>query len=149
MCRGLPGVWHTFSPRPILVAISIVRLGTPRKHGEGLRIGTVRRPPRGVPKSEFAKRDFYDVWLPLLSPSQDLVEAALAAQKSHDMKAWASFTRRFVHELKNPDAARTLDLLAALSHQTDFAIGCYCEVEAWCHRSILRAQLALRDGKFS
>ena len=126
------------------MAISIVRLGTPRKSREGLRIGTVRRPPRGVPKSEFSKRDFYDVWLPLLSPSQKLVETALAAQKTHDTRVWAVFTRHFLHELKNPDAARTLDVLAALSHQTNFAIGCYCEEEDWCHRSILRAELASR-----
>jgi uncharacterized protein YeaO (DUF488 family) len=123
--------------------IRIVRLGSPRKPGEGLRIGTVRRPPRGVPKSEFSKRDFYDVWLPLLSPSQELVSMALG---SHDEKTWKAFERKFRSELKHPDAARTLDLLAALSHQAHFSIGCYCPDESRCHRSILRAELLARGA---
>src|SRR5262249_28299299 len=106
--------------------ITIVQLGSPRKPSEGLRLGTVRRPPRGVPKSEFAKRDFYDAWLPILSPSSKLVSIALA---STDNKSWDVFKRKFQAEMKEPDAARTLDLLAALSHQTNFAIGCYCENE--------------------
>jgi uncharacterized protein YeaO (DUF488 family) len=130
------------------VAISIVRLGTPRKSGEGLRIGTVRRPPRGVPKSEFAKRDFYDVWLPLIAPTQPLVEVALAAKKVHDAKVWAGFVRKFRAELKGHDVVRTLDLLAALSHQTNFSIGCYCDEEDWCHRSVLREELAARGARF-
>ncbi|HTS76293.1 MAG TPA: DUF488 family protein [Bryobacteraceae bacterium] len=121
--------------------IRIVRLGSPRKPGEGLRIGTVRRPPRGVPKSEFSKRDFYDVWLPVLSPSQELVSMALS---SDDEKTWKAFERKFRSELKQPDAARTLDLLAALSHQAHFSIGCYCADESRCHRSILRAELVAR-----
>src|SRR5581483_2196652 len=121
------------------MSLSVVRLGTPRKKDEGLRIGTVRRPPRGVPKSEFSKRDFYDVWLPLLSPTQDLVAMALSAA---DEKTWKSFVRHFRAELKQPDASRTLDLLAALSHQTNFSVGCYCEDESRCHRSILRQELA-------
>jgi uncharacterized protein YeaO (DUF488 family) len=112
-----------------------------------LRIGTVRRPPRGVPKSDFAKRDFYDVWLPLLSPDQDLVKTALKAQHDHDEKAWAVFTRKFRAELKKTEAAHVLDLLAALSHHTHLAVGCYCEDEAWCHRSILRAVLAERGAE--
>lgn len=123
--------------------IRIVRLGTARKTGEGLRIGTVRRPPRGVPKTEFSRRDFYDVWLPLLSPAPELVSMALAAR---DEKSWNAFTRKFRAELKQPDASRTLDLLAALSHQTNFSIGCYCEDEARCHRSILREELARRGA---
>jgi len=123
--------------------ISVVRLGTPRKPGEGVRLGTVRRPPRGVPKSEFATRDFYDVWLPLLSPSAALVAAALGTE---DARAWKAFERKFRAEMNRPDAARVLDVLAALSRQTNFAIGCYCENEARCHRSVLRALLADRGA---
>ena len=127
------------------MAITITRLGTSRSAKEGLRIGTVRRPPRGVPKSEFAKRNFYDVWLPNLSPSQKLVKLALAAQKTKNKKAWAVFARRFRTEMKAPDAAKVLDLLAAFSHCMDFSVGCYCPEENWCHRSILR-QLLLDRG---
>ncbi len=123
--------------------IAIVRLGYPRKPGEGLRLGIVRRPPRGVPKSEFANRDFYDVWLPNLSPSQELVTQALAAR---DERSWNAFKRRFRAELSKPDAARILDLLAALSHQTSFSVGCYCEDENRCHRSILREELLERGA---
>ncbi len=123
--------------------ISIVRLGSPRRAHEGLRIGTVRRPPRGVPVSEFAKRDFYDVWFPALSPSAPLVAAALQAQTE---AAWRSFERKFRAEMNKPEASRVLDLLAALSHQTNFAIGCYCENEAHCHRSILKKLLAERQA---
>ena len=126
--------------------IAVVRLGTPRKPKEGLRIGTVRRPPRGVPKSEFARRDFYDVWLPILSPSQELVTFA---QKSEDEKSWKAFARRFRAELDRPDAARVLDLLAALSHQTSFSVGCYCENEQRCHRSILKQVLAERGAEIA
>jgi uncharacterized protein YeaO (DUF488 family) len=125
------------------VAVAIVRLGSPRASHEGLRIGTVRRPPRGVPKSEFAKRDFYDVWLPDLSPSQPLVSQALRAT---DPKSWSAFERKFVAEMKKPEPSRLLDLLAALSHQTNFAIGCYCEDEGHCHRSVLRKLLAERGA---
>src|SRR5580698_8721269 len=105
------------------MAIAIVRLGGPRGAREGLRIGTVRRPPRGVPKSEFAKRDFYDVWLPNLSPSAELVATAQAAE---DERSWNQFKRAFRAEMAKPDASRVLDLLAALSHQSDFSVGCYC-----------------------
>jgi len=126
--------------------IAVVRLGTPRKPKEGLRICTVRRPPRGVPKSEFARRDFYDVWLPILSPSQELVTFA---QKSEDEKSWKAFARRFRAELDRPDAARVLDLLAALSHQTSFSVGCYCENEQRCHHSILRQVLAERGAEIA
>lgn len=121
------------------MAIRIVRLGTPRASDEGLRLGTVRRPPRGVPKSEFAKRDFYDVWLPDLAPSDELVKMA---QRAKDDRAWQAFVRRYRAELKRPEAARLLQLLAALSHSTDFAVGCYCEDESRCHRSVLRELLA-------
>lgn len=120
------------------MAISVVRLGTPRKAKEGLRIGTVRRPPRGVPKSQFAKRDYYDVWLPALAPSQELVTMALS---SKDERTWKAFERRYRAEMKRGDASRLLDLLAALSRQTNFSVGCYCEVEERCHRSVLRELL--------
>jgi uncharacterized protein YeaO (DUF488 family) len=125
------------------MAIRIVRLGSPRKSGEGLRVGTVRRPPRGVPKSEFGTRDFYDVWLPNLSPSAALVKQALAAR---DAKAWHAFVRKFRHEMAAPDASRLLDLLAAMSHHASFSIGCYCEDEARCHRSVLRELLVERGA---
>ena len=125
------------------MAIRIVQLGTPRVSGEGIRLGTVRRPPRGVPKTEFAKRDFYDVWLPNLSPSAELVAEGLSAQ---DEKDWKTFRRKFEAEMKQPDASRVLDLLAAMSHQTAFSLGCYCENEARCHRSVLRDLLAQRGA---
>jgi len=126
------------------MSISIVRLGTPRLPHEGLRIGTVRRPPRGVPKSDFARRDFYDVWLPALSPTPDLVALALASRD--DARGWKTFERKFRAEMKQPEAAHLLDLLAAFSHQTNFAVGCYCEDESRCHRSILRQLLAERGA---
>ncbi len=123
--------------------ITVVQLGSPRKRNEGLRLGTVRRPPRGVPKAQFAKRDFYDVWLPILSPSPKLVALAL---RSRDERSWKAFERRFRAEMSAPDASRTLDLLAALSHQTRFSIGCYCENEQRCHRATLKALLAERGA---
>lgn len=122
--------------------IRIVRLGSARGADEGLRIGTVRRPPRGVPKSEFAKRDFYDVWLPILAPSQLLVTFGLRAK---DARAWTTFAKRYRAEMAKPDASRVLDLLAALSHRTDLSVGCYCEDESRCHRSVLR-QLLVEKG---
>ena len=126
------------------MAISIVRLGTPRKRGEGLRIGTVRRPPRGVPKADFARRDYYDVWFPNLSPGADLVAEALHAA---DDKAWAAFRRKFRHEMSAPDRSRELDVLAALSHYTNLSVGCYCENESRCHRSVLRELLLERGAE--
>lgn len=126
------------------MAIRIVRLGSPREEGEGLRVGTVRRPPRGVRKEDFASKDFYDVWFPNLSPSDALVKEALVA---HDDKSWAAFKRKFVAEMKQSAASRDLDLLAALSHHTNLSIGCYCENESRCHRSILREQLILRGAE--
>jgi uncharacterized protein YeaO (DUF488 family) len=125
------------------MAVTIVRLGTPRAAGEGLRLGTVRRPPRGVPKSEFASRDFYDVWLPMLAPSEALVPIGLQAS---DERSWRAFVRKYRSEMKAPDASRLLDLLAALSRQTDLAVGCYCEHEDRCHRSVLRELLAERGA---
>jgi uncharacterized protein YeaO (DUF488 family) len=110
-----------------------------------LRLGTVRRPPRGVPKAHFAKRDYYDVWLPNLSPSQELVAFALSSQ---DEKSWKTFERKFRTEMNQPEAARIVELLAALSHQTNFSLGCYCENEQRCHRSILKKLLAERGAEF-
>ena len=120
------------------MAIRVVRLGSPRAAGEGVRLGTVRRPPRGVPKAEHASRDFYDVWLPDLAPSEALVKEAMAAP---DDKAWRAFVRKYRAEMKRPEAARLLALLAALSRQTNLAVGCYCEDESRCHRSVLRELL--------
>lgn len=125
------------------MSIRVVRLGSPRVRGEGVRVGTVRHPPRGVRKSELAARDFYDVWLPILAPSAALVKQALGAE---DARAWSSFAKRYRREMAVPDASRTLDLLAALSHGTDFAVGCYCADESRCHRSILRDLLAERGA---
>ncbi|GGP20668.1 DUF488 domain-containing protein [Silvimonas iriomotensis] len=128
------------------MTVRIVRLGSARQQDEGLRIGTVRRPPRGVPKTEFASRDFYDVWYPQLSPVPELVQAAQTAQAAHDQRAWDTFVKQFRKQMAEPDASRTLDLLAALSHQSNFSIGCYCEDEAHCHRSVLRALLTERGA---
>lgn len=125
------------------MSISIVRLGSPRAADEGLRIGTVRRPPRGVPKSEYASRDLYDVWFPNLAPSEPLLKAFFPIEDAAD---WRRFERRFRAEMKQPGPGRDLDLLAALSHQADFAVGCYCEDESRCHRSILRALLEARGA---
>ena len=120
------------------MAIRVVRLGSPRAPGEGLRLGTVRRPPRGVPKAEHASRDFYDAWLPELAPSEELVKQA---QQAADERAWRAFERRYRAEMRRPEAARLLDLLAALSHQTNLSVGCYCQDESHCHRSVLRELL--------
>ena len=128
------------------MAIRVVRLGSPRAQGEGVRLGTVRRPPRGVPKAEHASRDFYDVWLPDLAPSETLVKRALSAS---DDRAWRAFATRYRREMKRPEAARLLELLAALSHQTSFSVGCYCAEEARCHRSVLKALLQEHGAKLS
>jgi uncharacterized protein YeaO (DUF488 family) len=125
------------------MAIHIVRLGTPRLRGEGLRVGTVRRPPRGVAKEDFAKLDFYDVWFPNLAPSAELVKEALGAK---DEREWSAFVRKYLREMQAPDRSRELDLLAALSHSTNFAVGCYCEDEGRCHRSVLRKLLRERGA---
>ena len=122
----------------------IIRLGTRRQPGEGPRIGTVRRPPRGVAKSDFARQDWYDVWLPLLSPSPATLKLGLHADTA---AKWAAFTRKFRSEMNAPDASRTLDLLATLSHHANFSVGCYCEHESRCHRSVLRSLLKDRGAK--
>ena len=126
------------------MSIRIVRLGTSRQPHEGTRIGTVRRPPRGVPKTQFASGNWFDVWYPNLSPTPDLVKRALASQDDPSAageKEWAAFTRGYKAEMKQPENARTIELLAALSRHADFSVGCYCENEARCHRSILRELL--------
>jgi len=126
------------------MAIRIVRLGSPRAAGEGLRLGTVRRPPRGVPKSRFATGNWYDVWLPVLAPSH----ATLKLGRSVDTGAgWRRFTRRYRSEMKRPEAMQALDLLAALSRRTNLAVGCYCEDESRCHRSLLRELLVARGAR--
>lgn len=122
--------------------IRVVRLGTPRARGEGLRVGTVRRPPRGVLKSEHASRNFYDVWLPELAPSEALVAFGL---KSRDARAWRTFVRRYRAEMTRPPAARLIGLLAALSRGSALSVGCYCEDDTRCHRSVLK-QLLLERG---
>ncbi len=128
------------------MSIRILRLGSPRTPGEGLRLGTVRRPPRGVPKTQHASRDFYDVWLPELSPSEGLVKEALHAS---DEQAWRRFAKRYRAEMKRPEATRLLVLLAALSHQTNLSVGCYCAEEARCHRSVLKALLIEHGAKLA
>lgn len=126
------------------MSVRIVRLGTPRKRGEGLRIGAVRRPPRGVRKEDYASGDWYDVWYPNLAPSSAAVKEALAAETSAE---WTSFTRRFKREMARPEPRHTLELLAALSHTANFSLGCYCENEERCHRSVLRELLAEREAR--
>lgn len=125
------------------MGIRIVRLGSPRAQGEGPRLGTVRRPPRGVPKAEFGSQNWYDVWYPLLSPSQELMQQGQQAQSD---KEWQAFVKHFRKELAQPEAARTLDLLATLSHHSAMSVGCYCENEARCHRSVLLEELASRGA---
>lgn len=120
------------------MSVRIVRLGSDRTANEGLRIGTVRRPPRGLPKSEYGDRNIYDVWFPNLSPSEALLKSSWPV----DSRGWPRFRRAFLKEMKAPERRHELALLAALSRQTDFAVGCYCEDESLCHRSLLRELLA-------
>ena len=136
------------------MSLRIVRLGTPRAPGEGLRIGTVRRPPRGVPKADFARLDWYDVWYPELAPSDKTMALGQGANALRDKgqvaeadQQWQAFTRAYLKEMAEPAARRTLDVLAALSHHGAFAMGCYCEHEAQCHRSLLRGLLAERGAQ--
>ena len=128
------------------MTVRIVRLGAERSPGEGLRIGTVRRPPRGVPKTEYASRNFYDVWLPSLAPSDALLKLGQSAESDAQ---WKTFKRRYLAEMKDPDTSRLLDTLAALSHHGSFAVGCYCENEARCHRSVLRELLEQRGANIT
>jgi len=124
--------------------VRIVRLGTPRADGEGLRIGTVRRPPRGVPKTKFASENWYDVWFPNLAPSLELMKLAQQAKTSAQ---WQTFVKKYRAEMATPDASHAIQLLAALSHRVNFSVGCYCEDETHCHRSVLRALLAENGAK--
>ncbi len=126
------------------MAVRIIRLGTDRALHEGLRIGTVRRPPRGVPKSEFSSGNWYDVWLPNLAPSPQTVKLGLGAKSQRE---WNAFVKRYRAEMAIPEKSRVLDLLAALSHESNFSVGCYCEDESRCHRSILRELLRDRGAK--
>ena len=129
------------------MALRVVRLGTPRLPGEGLRLGTVRRPPRGVKKEDFARRDYYDVWLPDLAPTAPLVSWALSEPWTD--ARWARYVRDYAREMREPAPQRLVALLAALSRQTDFSVGCYCEDETRCHRSVLRALLAEAGAAFA
>lgn len=127
------------------MALRVVRLGTERAKHEGLRIGTVRRPPRGVPKSEHASGNWYDVWFPNLAPSLDAMKQAQVAKTPEQ---WNAFVRRYRAEMATPENRHAIALLAALSHHSDFSVGCYCEDEAHCHRSILRELLAAQGARF-
>lgn len=128
------------------MSVRVVRLGTPRSRGEGVRIGTVRHPPRGVPKSEHASQDWYDVWLPELAPSAQTVKLAQAAKSD---RQWASFVRKYRAEMAAPERKRLLELLAAMSRQSNFSVGCYCADESRCHRSVLRALLEERGARLA
>ena len=128
------------------MAVRVVRLGTARAKDEGTRIGTVRRPPRGVPKSEFASQNWYDVWYPNLAPSVETMKQAQAAETPAE---WAAFVKKFKAEMSTPEAKHSIALLAALSHQSNFSVGCYCEDESHCHRSILRQLLEAEGAKFA
>ena len=125
------------------MAVLIVQLGSPRISDEGLRIGTVRRPPRGVPKSEYALRNYYDIWLPNLAPSEQLLKAGRSVKDEAD---WRSFVKRYRSEMSRAENSRVLDLLAALSHQANFSVGCYCNDQQHCHRSVLRQLLVERGA---
>jgi len=126
------------------MTVRIVRLGIDRFPGEGLRVGTVRRPPRGVAKSQYSSKNFYDVWLPTLAPRSETVKLAQSAKTE---RVWVRFMRKYRAEMATPENRSTLDLLAALSHQTDFSVGCYCPDESRCHRSVLRALLLERGAE--
>ena len=125
------------------MTVCIVRLGTPRSTNEGTRLGTVRRPPRGVPKQDFARLDYYDVWFPVLAPSVATMQLGLGADND---KLWNSFARKYRAEMNAPAASQSLDVLAALSHHANFSVGCYCEHESLCHRSLLRELLVARGA---
>ena len=128
------------------MVVRVVRLGSQRSPDEGVRIGTVRRPPRGVPKSEFAAQNWYDVWFPNLAPS---VEVMNLAQKAVTPAQWSGFVKKYRAEMSMPDTIRTIELLAALSHRSNFSVGCYCQNQERCHRSVLRALLAEKGAKLT
>lgn len=127
------------------MVVRVVRLGSPRIKGEGTRIGTVRRPPRGVPKSEFASQNWYDVWFPNLAPSVETMKVGLAAETPAQ---WAAFAKKYRAEMSTPENSRTIELLATLSRESNFSVGCYCADESRCHRSVLRELLAERGAEF-
>ena len=126
------------------MGVRIVRLGSERTEGEGTRIGTVRRPPRGVPKSEFASQNWYDVWFPNLAPSAETMKLG---QEARTPAQWAAFVKKYRTEMATPENSHAIELLAVLSHQTNFSVGCYCENEAHCHRSVLRELLTDKGAK--
>ena len=126
------------------MVVRIVRLGSERTEGEGTRIGTVRRPPRGVPKSEFASQNWYDVWFPNLAPSAETMKLG---QEASTPAQWAAFVKKYRTEMATPENSHAIELLAVLSHQTNFSVGCYCENEAHCHRSVLRELLTEKGAK--
>ena len=126
------------------MVVRVVRLGSARVAGEGVRIGTVRRPPRGVPKSEFSSQNWYDVWFPNLAPSVDTMKLG---QQAETPRQWAAFIKKYKTEMSSPEASHALELLAALSQGSNFSVGCYCESEAHCHRSALRLLLAEKGAK--
>ena len=126
------------------MTVRVVRLGTARAANEGVRLGTVRRPPRGVPRADFARRNWYDVWFPVLAPSAAIMKLGLTAETE---RQWQAFARKYRAEMAAPAASQSLDVLAALSHSTNFSVGCYCEDQARCHRSLLRELLLARDAK--
>jgi uncharacterized protein YeaO (DUF488 family) len=126
------------------MTVRVVRLGTARAAKEGVRLGTVRRPPRGVPRADFARRNWYDVWFPVLAPSAAIMKLGLTAETE---RQWKAFSRKYRAEMAAPAASQSLDVLAALSHSTNFSVGCYCEDEARCHRSLLRELLLARGAK--
>ena len=127
------------------MVVRVIRLGSPRIKGEGTRIGTVRRPPRGVPKSEFGSQNWYDVWYPNLAPSLDTMKMGLSAETP---KQWTAFTKKYRAEMASPENSRTIELLAVLSRDSNFSVGCYCEDESHCHRSVLRELLAEAGAVF-
>jgi uncharacterized protein YeaO (DUF488 family) len=145
--RNSASAWTNHAGEGSGVSLRIVRLGSERQPNEGLRIGTVRRPPRGVAKQDYARRHFFDVWLPLLAPSEALLHEVKAS--AGDERSWRTFVRKFRREMQQAEAARTLDLLAALSHSTQLSVGCYCADEGRCHRSILRELLTDRAATFA
>jgi uncharacterized protein YeaO (DUF488 family) len=132
------------SDQEVVMVVRVVRLGSARVEGEGVRIGTVRRPPRGVPKSEFASQNWYDVWYPNLAPS---LETMKLGQQAETPAQWATFAKKYKAEMSSPEASHSLELLATLSQDSNFSVGCYCEDEALCHRSILRVLLAEKGAK--
>jgi uncharacterized protein YeaO (DUF488 family) len=143
--RRLPSA-DTQDSKEQAMAVRVVRLGTPRATDEGTRIGTVRRPPRGVPKAEFARRDWYDVWFPTLAPS---LETMKLGQQAATEAQWAAFIRKYRSEMAQPECAHAIELLAALSRHADFSVGCYCEDEQRCHRSVLRQLLRDKGAEFA